>query len=242
MPRKMPAKRIRGPFSDFFYDRLRKAKIKPRRITNPKGIGAFTWAVPAIRKQWTGDLYYDPRALQNLNHAVRLVPWLGPKLREFFEYDLHHELVHTGQTPHTKHTAAKIQRIAHKTGKTRKAFVIAEQVANRGVMQKILQETGAKSFRSVKARTRLKEVLTWDIIAFFLRRGNLKRAMKAGTYKVPESDKSAMSGAIGNLRNMYPGVPESVISDAIGLFVLTYGRIIADAFKAQKPRKRAQKK
>ena len=172
----MPAKPVKGAFSNFFYARLRQGRIKPRRLQKPHGFESFTWSVANVRKQWARDLYYDARALRNLDQAVKLVPRILAPLKNKFEYDLHHELVHTGTSEHTAYTAKKIKIMAINSGRYTTSMLRAEQVANRGVLQRILRETSAKDFSNPKARAKIIEVLTWDLVAITIQRGEFKEA------------------------------------------------------------------
>ncbi|MBN1941446.1 MAG: hypothetical protein JW772_04670 [Candidatus Diapherotrites archaeon] len=239
----MPAKPLKGPFSDYFYARLRRAKIKPRRMINPRGIESHTWAVSNIRRKWARDLYYDARALRNLDHAIRLVPSIEAHLKRSFDYVLTHERAHTGTTFHTPYTAKKIKRLAYARGTPEKAQLIAEQVANRGVLARILREANAKTFASKKAHARVIDVLTWDLINASIRTGEFKKILRNGLDNVTASEERARrQNVMGMLQMLYPDLPAKIIHSTLNNFGKVYGKIIDEAEAAQKSRKRQRSK
>jgi hypothetical protein len=109
----MHARPLRGGFSTHFYKRLRNEGVKPRRLKNPKGAGKFAVSVASSKIPKFKDLYYDPRALRNLDTAVELLPEIKPRLERVFELVLEHEKTRLGASRHySAFSAWKIRKIS----------------------------------------------------------------------------------------------------------------------------------
>src|SRR3989344_6182456 len=176
----MRSKPLNGPFSRFFYESLRNERIKPRRLKNPKGIERFTFSVSTPRQRWARDLYYDKRALANLDHAVGLVPKVMPAMVQAFGYTIEHEKVHAGDSKYQALPVNEIKKISNLNNTGHRAQALFEQVANRGVIAKMLTDSKIKSLQHPSAKKVIADKLSWYIIQSLIQSGEFRRMVKSG--------------------------------------------------------------
>ncbi|VVB99905.1 Uncharacterised protein [uncultured archaeon] len=217
----MKPKPLTGPFSSFFYAKLRNEGIKPRRLNNPKGPEKHTFSISTPRKEWAWDLYYDPRALRNLDHALRALPEIRPQMAEAFEHTLEHEKVHAGASGYRSWPANKIKRIAYTTNRWATAQITAEQVANNGMIEKIMKLDKVDSLKRPKAKKVIPDKLSWFLIQSLIQNGDFRKLSRNGYTKfLPRGREQARARVAlleAYLKQLFPTLPQEIIAETIRL-------------------------
>ncbi len=191
----MIGKKIKGPFSDHFYRRLQKDGIKPRRSTKSFLGTKPTFAVGNVKRpeDWKRHLHYNPQALVNLNHFLRLIPEEQERIFRAFELILEHEKTHVGHSEHSQaYPAGKIKEIQEKLEVDfPKEFWLVEQVANRGTLNRIMKDHKLKSLTSPRAVEVVSEELANYLATAAIHQGNFRRMLydRTGAYDQKEGEK-----------------------------------------------------
>jgi len=231
----MVTKRNNGHFTSYFFRRLREDKIKPRRLNNPKGNERYTFSVANVTDGWKRDLYYDPRALRNLDYALRILPGLRKPLFESFDLVLEHEKVHAGVSSYQTYPAGKIKKIAEAAGREWHAEKLTENVANRGLVEHILKSHGIKSLRDPRARAVISDKISWYFVQSLIQMGDFRRFSKAGTTSVsPKNRSEAIARTLLariHLKQLFTFLPDEIINEIVRKMKIRFTRIVDQANK-----------
>jgi len=223
-------KPLQGPFSQAFYSRLRAERIKPRRLNKPKGPERFTFSVANPNGKWKRDLYYDPRALANLDDALRQFPHLRKPLMDAFEHTIEHELVHEASSKdYQAFPARKIIALSEARERDWEERLLPEQVANRGIVAKIMRENGLKSLSSPKAVELVSDKLSWQFVMSLIQAGELKRVAKEGIEANAPKSRKALGArqllARMHLRQLFPKLPQEIINETVRKMRVKFTRL-----------------
>lgn len=232
----MHGRPLKGPFSNFFYKRLRAEGIKPRRVNNPQPRERYSFSVAQPRGEWKRDLYYDPRALRNLDHALELLPQLRKPMFTAFGDILEHEKVHVGASEYQAYPGKKIRRIAKATGREATATLLIEQVAHRGTIQRILKSHDIKSLQHPKAKKVLSDRLSWYIIRPVITSGLLMQLAGSGSHaaKTIKETRRRRKKLRSAIKKELPTLPEEIIAETIRKAELRLVRLVEQAHEKMK--------